>query len=351
MRRRIDPPSRLVEAEPAQDLEAQLPLLRRREAAGDPRRRGRPGRLDERNELLLQSVEDRSHLRGREVGLVVVEQCVVELLGRWEARDVAVPQLDHLLEPRAEALVVRLLPGLDPRAEGERAGACGDRRQLRRDADRLVEVAACHPHQAGLVGLGVETLLVRAQLLEQIADLVRDERLVREATDRRELLRANRRTVGRHDRLLIPGEQGTDLDEVVDLAELRAQGLECRRCSHSAVDRTRFDRINWSSSRRPSSPSRRTYITSRIKATSTSCVNPVSRLIVRIPRWTLRSSCSDAVSCTSVTSAAPATAPLTVFIPPTISITITANVGARKKVVGESRPTPEAYSEPPVPLR
>src|SRR5207245_198962 len=235
-----------------------------------------------------------------------------------------------LLEPGAEALVVRPRTRIDPRRVRTRSRARDLRRQLRRNTRGLLEIASRDADQTRLVGLTVEALLVRAKLVEQIADLVRDEPLVREASDRRELVRAHLGAVRRHHRLLVPAQQRARLDEIVDVAELGAERLEAGgRNGHSAGDRTCFGRISSSSSRRPSSPSRRTYMTSRISATRTSWVRPVSRWIVSTPRCTLRSSCCETSSCTSVTSAAPATAPLTVPMPPTISITITAKVGAR----------------------
>ena len=53
-------------------------------------------------------------------------------------------------------------------------------------APRLLPVASRDPDQAGVVGVVRERLLVRAQLLQQAPDVVRDERLVDDATECRE---------------------------------------------------------------------------------------------------------------------------------------------------------------------
>ena len=55
----------------------------------DRRRRRRSRGFHERDEHLLEAVEDRAHLRRLHAGLVVVEQRVVQLVGRREAVDVA----------------------------------------------------------------------------------------------------------------------------------------------------------------------------------------------------------------------------------------------------------------------
>ena len=64
--------------------------------------------------------------------------------------------------------------------------------QLGGHAPRLLPVAARDADQARVVGVVLERLLVRPQLLEQRADLVVDEPLVRDPAERRERLGAGR---------------------------------------------------------------------------------------------------------------------------------------------------------------
>ena len=68
--------------------------------------------------------------------------------------------------------------------------------ELGRNAALLLPVAARDADQARVVGVVVERLLERAQALEQAADLVVDELLVRDAAQRRERLGARRMAAG-----------------------------------------------------------------------------------------------------------------------------------------------------------
>src|SRR6266536_2679493 len=203
MRCRGDAPRRLVEAETEQNLEAERPLLLCGEMTRDARGRGRRRGLDERDQLLLQPLEDRAYLSRGELRLVVVEQRVVRLGSLREARDVAILELDHLLEPGTEALEVGGPARLHPGAEGKGPDTRRLRGQLRRHTRGLVVVAASHPDQARVVRVVRRAVLVRPKLLEQAADLVRDEKLVRETAERRQLLRAYGCSEWRHDRLLV----------------------------------------------------------------------------------------------------------------------------------------------------
>ena len=173
----------------------------------------------------LQLLEDRPHLRRLHPLLVVVEQDVVGLVRRLEAVDVGELQLDVPLEVRQEPPEVGLGPRLDPGGLGERRGASHLGLEVGGHPQRLVEVSACHPDQAGLVGARVEALLVRAQLLEQLADPVLGEPLVRDSAQRRELLRPGLRAAARHHRLLVPAEQPGRPAQVADLCETCLQIL------------------------------------------------------------------------------------------------------------------------------
>ena len=107
------------------------------------------------------------------------------------------------------------------------------RPQLGRHAARLLVVAARDADQAGLVGVVRKRLLLGAELVEQLPQLVGDEPLVGGAADRRPLLGPGRRARGGHHRLLVPRQERRDPLQVVDLAD---QGLEPRQTAAHAPD-------------------------------------------------------------------------------------------------------------------
>jgi hypothetical protein len=82
---------------------------------------------------------------------------------------------------------------------------------------------------------------VRGELVEQPADLVGGQRVVRETLERRQLLGANRRTAWRHLHLLVPAEQRRGAVEIVDLADAllqaRKRRLHCVATYLAARDR------------------------------------------------------------------------------------------------------------------
>src|SRR5207247_8116876 len=139
-----------------------------------------------REEHVLEAVEDRTHLRRPHALLVVVQQRVVELVGRREALHVPALELDELLEPRTEPIEVGGLTGLDPHRERTRARPGDLGRQLRGNAYGFVVVATDDADAARFERRAVETLLLRKQLLQHRAGLLRDQRLARDrAADRR----------------------------------------------------------------------------------------------------------------------------------------------------------------------
>ena len=112
MRRLVEAPLLVRVAEAPRDLEPELPLRVDVELAVQERvvHVTRVGDLaNERDELLLEAVEDLAHLGGLHVRLVVVEQHVVRLVRLVEALDVAVPELEVGLEVRSQELEVGLL--------------------------------------------------------------------------------------------------------------------------------------------------------------------------------------------------------------------------------------------------
>ena len=208
-------------------LELLLALERERRSARGPL----PllaGGGDERHLLLLQPVEDRADLGRLHARLEVVEEDVVGLVVVVEALDVAAPQLDVRAQRGQELREVRLLPRLHPDRHRERGGPRHLRAQLRRHPPRLLPVAPDEPDQARVVRVVVERVLVRRELVEEPADLVGGERVVRQPLERRQLLRPDTGAAGRHLHLLVPAEQRRRAVEIVDLADALLQACEGR---------------------------------------------------------------------------------------------------------------------------
>ena len=221
---RIEPPRLAVVAELLEHLQGEGALLVDREMAREARvvDRVRPlGDLgDQRDQLGLQLVEDRSHL-GRLHALVeVVEQHVVVVLRLREARDVFALKLHVAPQIGQEDREVGLLPGFDPGSQRNRTGACQLGAQIRRDPRGLGVLAPGDAEQAGLVRVVVVALLIRAQLLEERADVVVDEELVGDPVERAELLGADVPCFRRHLGVLIPREDRTRHVHVVNLGQL-----------------------------------------------------------------------------------------------------------------------------------
>ena len=118
---------------------------------------------DQLHELRLELVEQRPHLGGRRLRLVVVEEHVVPLGGPVsDAVDVLELQLDDPLERRQEGGEVGLPLRLHPDRARLGGGAGHLRPQRRRDVHRLLVVAAHEGEQRGVVGIRIERLLQRA---------------------------------------------------------------------------------------------------------------------------------------------------------------------------------------------
>ena len=178
---------------------------------------------DERHELFLHPIEDDANLRRLHAALVVVEQHVVGLVGLGEQLDVAAAQLHVVLEVRAERLEVVRRARQAPRHEALGAGLDDLRPQVGRDPHGLLEVLAGDADQRRVVGVRVERVLVRPQLLEQPPRLGRREDVVRDAVERGLLLTAGTRAGRRHHHLHVPAEDPADPIDVGDLGE---PGLE-----------------------------------------------------------------------------------------------------------------------------
>ena len=187
MSRRVEPPLVVGEAEAPDDVEAESPLEVGVEVVLQKRvvdTSCLADLLDQRAQVLLQTVEDLAHLGGLHPGLVVVQEDVVGLVGGVEALDVAVLQLQVLLEVRQHRRVVGLLLRRPPVGDRERAGPPHLPGELGRHAHRLLVVPARDSEQARLVAVVVDALLELLQVLEQRAELGVDEALVGEPPDR-----------------------------------------------------------------------------------------------------------------------------------------------------------------------
>ena len=178
----------------------------------------------ERDEPVPQAREDLSHLDRLHPRLEVVEQSVVGLVD-LEAGRVLAAKLDIALEVGTEELEVVRPPRLDPDREGLRRRPGLRLAELDRDVDLLLAVAARNPDQAGLVGVVVEALLVGPELFEQLAELLRDDLLVDDLRDGRELARPDRRALRGHHRLLVPARERAELGEIPQLGQPVAQLL------------------------------------------------------------------------------------------------------------------------------
>ena len=167
----------------------------------------------------MRSSKTGAHLGRLHPRLEVVEEHVVRLVVALEALDVAALQLDGALEVGEEECEVVVLACLRPDVVrlGGGAGHLGG--ELGGDAAHLVVVAARRPDQRRLVGVVVELLLVPGEILEQRADLVGDELLVRDPVERRQLLPADRAAARRHHHGLVPEQHLQGPAQVVDLGQ------------------------------------------------------------------------------------------------------------------------------------
>ena len=224
MHRGVEAPFARLEAKALDHLQLELLLALDREGRVAHRALTLgAGAGHERHLLLLEPVEHGTDLGRLHARLEVVQQNVVGLVVVVEALDVAATQLEVLAQRRDELREVGLLTRLHPDGHRQRAGAPDLALQLRRDTPRLLPLAANEPDQARLVGVVRLRLLERPEPVEQAADLVTGERLVREPAHRRELLRPNRRAAGRHLHLLVPGEQRRSRPEIRDLGDALLQ--------------------------------------------------------------------------------------------------------------------------------
>ena len=174
---------------------------------------------DQRHELGLQLVEDLAYLGGLHPRLVVVEEDVVRLVVAVEAIDVAALQLHGALEVGEEEGVVVVFSCLCPHVVGVGRGAGHLGGEVGRHAARLLPIASGRADQARVVGVVVELLLVAGEIVEQLADLVGDELLVRDPVERRHLVASHRAAAGGHHHGLVPEEDFLRAAQVMDLGQ------------------------------------------------------------------------------------------------------------------------------------
>ena len=188
-----------------------------------------PGLGDQRHQAVAQLGEQHPHLLGAHLGLELVEQRVVRMLEAGEALvalAVAAGEVDVRVQVGEQHREVRRLLRLYPRVLGDRRGLGHLGAQRAGDAARLLPVAGDDPHQVGVdralvaVAIAVEG---RAQLLDEVPDLVVAEHLVAHLGERAELLGARPGAGGGHHRALVPREQRGGAAQVVDLAEARPE--------------------------------------------------------------------------------------------------------------------------------
>ena len=163
-----------VHTPPLEHAESEAALRRAFEAAtqaGVVDRLRVVDRPQPREKRALEGVEDRDDLFRLHPRLVVVEDDVVRVVRRLEARHVLAAQLEVALEVRQHDPVVLLLARTKPALVALRAGACHLGPQLRGNANRLLVVAPCDADEARLEGFEVVLLLERPEILEQLAEL------------------------------------------------------------------------------------------------------------------------------------------------------------------------------------
>ena len=204
----------------AQDAVEELLLRRDREVALEEGVvRGLARLAHDRRQLRTEHVEDRLHLGRLHPGLVLVEEDVVRRVARLHVLRPAQRDVVDALERRPEdgevVRLARLEPG-DVRLAGL-ARPVGF--ELGRNPARLLPVAAGDADQARVVGVVVALRLERRELVEQAADLVGGEPLVRDARERRGHLRAPGGALRRHHRPLVPAGDRCRLLKVVDLGQ------------------------------------------------------------------------------------------------------------------------------------
>jgi hypothetical protein len=229
----VEAPGALLKGKRGHDLACELRLVADGEAAVEA------GVVDavamavqlrhQRPDALAQLVEHPCDLAGRHPGLEVVQQRVVgalETLEVVEALCEAALQIHYALQVRQERREVRGLPGIHPGVLGERASPRDLGAELGGHPARLLPLAAGHANEACVVGFEVPPLDLGGRLLDQPTQLVRDEALVLDASQCRNLLGAVLGAGRRHLGSLVPFQERSRAGEVAELTQCRSQPIE-----------------------------------------------------------------------------------------------------------------------------
>ena len=181
---------------------------------------------DQRDELLLDLVEDPPYLGRLHPLLVVVEEHVVRLIPGVEALDVLEPQVEVPLERGQERAEVRRLLRLCPHLHPVRAGARHLRAQVGRHAHRLLVVAPRDAVKLASNGSGsTESSYPRSSSSSlPVSSATKSSCVMRESVASCSA-RAAAPALG-NDRLVVPVEKRGGAPDVVDLGETGAQPLE-----------------------------------------------------------------------------------------------------------------------------
>ena len=127
---------------------------------------------DERDERRLELLEHGAHLGRLRLRLEVVEEDVVALVGAVvDELDVLELQLDVALQHREERGEVVLRLRLHPDARSPATTRARSRRAATTGTlDGLLVVAPREPDERCVVGVGIERILERRELVEELAD-------------------------------------------------------------------------------------------------------------------------------------------------------------------------------------
>ena len=215
----IEPVRALLEAERREDALAESLLRAGRERLLEERRVDARRLAHELGEHGADRPEYLGHLGRLHVRLEVVEERGVGRVLPLEALDVAPFQLEVALKRREEPGEVVGRARLDPDLVAERRRSRQLDAEVGRNAALLLPVAPGDADEASVVRVVLERLFDGAESLEETPDLVVDELLVDDATQRRERFGARRMAAGRHRDLLIPGEDASRSGEIGDLGE------------------------------------------------------------------------------------------------------------------------------------
>ncbi len=223
---RIEPPRVVLESERPENPLRERALGVGREVPVQERRVDLGRRGDDLGERGPQDGEDLPHLRRQHPRLVVVEQRRVRAVRPFEALDVAALEVDVRAQVGEERREVARPTRLDPGVMTASRRASHLLAKGRRNAPGLLPVAPRDPDEAALVRVVLQRLDDRLSGVEQPADLVVDEALVRNPSQRGQLVGARIGPPRGHRDALLPSEHAGSTPEVGALGQPDAQLVE-----------------------------------------------------------------------------------------------------------------------------